>query len=231
MSTDAVVLRDLPVDAVTTPETSTDLRDATWTRFGSESVRGDAATEATLSSLAERSREAARAQGYAAGWAEGRRGSMARAEAQQDQQLRAFEERSRRAVAAQQSASDALLAAVRGCEAATQALQGELTEQAVDLALQIAEAVLGRELELAADPAADALRRALRGVPADVAVVVRLHPDDLEALDRSVLADRPATYRPDLSVSRGDALVETESSVVDAGVVTALARVREVFGR
>ena len=231
MSTDAVVLRDLPVDAVTTPETSADLRDATWTRFGSDSVRGDATTEATLSGLAERSREAARAQGYAAGWAEGRRGSIARAHVERDQAVRALEERSRRVLAAQQSSADALAAAVRASEAAAQALQAELADSAVDLALQIAEAVLGRELQLAADPAADALRRALRTVPADVAVVVRLHPDDLEALDRSVVHDRPATYRPDPSLLRGDAVVETESSVVDAGIAAALARVREVLGR
>jgi flagellar assembly protein FliH len=231
MSTDAIVLRDLPVDAVTTPDTSTDLREATWTRFGSDTVRGDAATEATLSGLAGRSREAARAQGYAAGWAEGRRGALARAHDEQDSLVRAFEDRSRRALAAQQSAADALTAAVRNTQTTTRTLQGDLAEQALDLALQIAEVVLGRELELAGDPAADALRRALRTIPGDVAVVARLHPDDLDALDRSVLADRPATYVADPTVSRGDAVVETDSCVIDAGVAAALARVREVLGR
>src|SRR3712207_5437512 len=62
--------------ALPTPE----LRTGSWTRLGSSSVLGDAVTEHTLSGLAEQAQAAARAQGYATGWAQGRRAAEARAE-------------------------------------------------------------------------------------------------------------------------------------------------------
>ena len=231
MSTDGVVLRDLPVDAVTTADTSSDLRGSVWTRLGGNGVRGDQATEATLSGLAERSREAARAQGFAAGWAEGRRGSLARSAAVHEEQLRTFEERTRRIVTAQQSAADAVARAVTAFGDATRSVHADLADQAVELALQIAEAVLGRELVAVDDVAADALRRAITSVPVDVPLLVRLHPADLAALDESVLANRTVTYVADHALAHGDAVVETESGSVDAGITAALARVREVLGR
>jgi flagellar assembly protein FliH len=230
-SSDGVVLRDLPVDAVTTADTGTDLRGGAWTRFGTDAVRGDRVTESTLRGLAEQSWEAARAQGYAVGWAEGRRGSLARSAEVEREQARVFEEQRRGALAGQQSAADALDLAVERFGAVTRSVHQQLGEQAVELALQIAEAVLGREVIAAADPGADALRRAVTAVPVDVPLAVRLHPDDLAALDRSVVAGRSVTWTADPSLSRGDALVETPSGTVDAGIAGALARVREVLGR
>jgi len=230
-SSEGVVLRDLPVDAVTTADTSTDLRGGLWTRFGSDSIRGDRVTEGTLHGLAEQSRQAGRAQGFAAGWAEGRRGSRTQTEDAHAEQVRAFEEQGQRILAAQHAATTALEQALSRVEASTRALHAQLSDQAVELALQIAEAVLGRELLAVDDPAADAVRRALTDVPVDVQVTVRLHPSDRAGLDPSVLAGRTVTIVADPSLSRGDALVETDSGSVDAGVGAALARVREVLGR
>jgi len=224
-----VVLRDLPAGAVALADTSRDLRDGEWTRFGSNSVLGDPATEATLHRLAERSRDAARAQGFAAGWAEGLRASAQRSTTASDEQARALQHRSDTLLAAQRSALSALQDAVGRCAETTSALHSELTAAAVDLALQIAEAVLDRELEIATDPGADALRRALVGVPIDVPVTVRLHPADLDVLDRDVVADRAVTFLADASLTRGDAVVESEDGIVDAGIAAALARVREVL--
>jgi flagellar assembly protein FliH len=226
-----VVLRDLPSTAVGTADTARDLREGEWTRFGSTSVLGDQATEDTLRGLAERSRAAARAQGFAAGWAEGQRAHAARAAAAHDEQERVVSERSAHLLLAQHSAVSALEAAVRRCADSTRDLHAELSDKAVDLALELAEAILGRELETAADPGADALRRALATVQVETPVVVRLNPQDVAALDHSLLADRPVTVVPDQATSRGDALVETEAGVIDAGIATAVARVREVLGR
>jgi flagellar assembly protein FliH len=230
-STDPVVLRDLPVDAVTTADTSADLRGGTWTRLGTTSVQGDRVTETLLSGLALQTREAGRAQGFAAGWADGRRGSLEGVAASHQAQLRAFDEQSRRVVAGQQSASAALSTMLRNVEGSVQQLNEALAAQAVELALQIAEAVLGRELTTIDDPAADAIRRAVSEVPVDVSLTVRLHPSDRAGLDDSVLADRMVSYVSDASLSRGDAVVETETGLVDARVGLALARVREVLGR
>jgi flagellar assembly protein FliH len=231
-----VVLRDLPVGSVVSADTTVDLRGGEWTRFGTSRVRGDRVTEATLRGLAEQSRAAARAQGFAAGWAEGRRDATARTASTHDELVRAFEEQSQRAVVAQQFAVQTLLAAAARFEEVTRAREAELAHQAVELGLQIAEAVVGRELEAVDDPAAEALHRALVSVPAEVAVTVRLHPADLATLDEvgvaeTALRGRTVSYVGDGSLSRGDAVVETESGVVDAGLRTALTRVREVLGR
>jgi flagellar assembly protein FliH len=227
----SVVLRDLPVDAVAVADTARDLRDGEWTRFGSSSVLGDAATETTLRRLAERSRDAARAQGFAAGWAEGLRAAAERSSTASDERARAAQQRSETLLAAQRSALTALQQAAERCAATTSTLHAEVTTAAVELALQIAEAVLGRELQVATDPGADAVRRALVTVPLDVPVTVRLNPADLAVLDRgaAVEEDRAATLLPDASVGRGDAVVETADGIIDAGVAAALARVREVL--
>ena len=230
-SSEPVVLRDLPVGAVGTADTENELRDGAWTRFGGTRVLGDRATETTLRGVAERSHHAARAQGFAAGWAEGQRASLARSNAARDEQTLQVAEANRRAVARQEAAASALAAAAARCEETTRALHADLTDRAVDLALEIAAAILGREVELAVDPAADALRRALVPVALDVPLVVRLHPDDLAALDPTVLGDRPATVVPDARVAPGDAVVETEDGWIDSDVAGALARVRKVLGR
>jgi flagellar assembly protein FliH len=228
-----LVMRGLPVDAVATADTTHDLRDGAWTRFGGDRVRGDRATEATLRGLAERSHDAARAQGFAAGWAEGLRAASSRADARRDEEALAFEQAHAVVLEQQASAAAALVSAVARCEETTRALRSELHDAAVELALQLAEALLGRELALAEDPAADAVRRAVAGVPGDVPLVVRLHPDDLAVLDREVLGERTATATvvADAGVARGDAVVETLDGFVDADLAGALARVREVLGR
>ena len=230
-SSEPVVLRDLPVDAVVAADASHDLRDGAWTRFGGGRVRGDQATEHTLRAIAERAHDTARAQGFAAGWAEGLRASLVRTAAARDEQAEAFEQQHRRALAELDAAVGALATAVQQCQESTRTLRAELSDRALDLALQIAEMVLDREVALASDPAGDALRRALATIPDDVPLVVRLHPDDLAALGDAVLAGRAATLVTDSGLSRGDAVVETEDGFVEADLAGALARVREVLGR
>ena len=229
-SSEAVVLRDLPVGAVARADTTTDLREGAWTRFGGDRVLGDRATEETLRNLAERSHRVARAQGFAVGWAEGVRASQARSAAAHEEAARALEERSNRVLSEQQAASAALATAVTRCQETTRALQERLADQAVELALQIAEAVLGREVALSTDPG-DAVRRALTALPVDVPLVLRLHPDDQALLDPALLAGCPASVVADPHLARGDARVETESGWVEADLAGALARVREVLGR
>ncbi|MCW2818177.1 MAG: hypothetical protein JWR42_964, partial [Marmoricola sp.] len=71
-SSEARVIR--AVDLVSAPALRTpELRTGSWTRLGDASVLGDVVTEATLSTLAEQARAAGQSQGYAVGWASGRR--------------------------------------------------------------------------------------------------------------------------------------------------------------
>jgi flagellar assembly protein FliH len=230
-SSEPVVLRDLPNDAVASAGTAQDLRGGRWTRLGGTAVRGDEATEGALQRLAERSRDAGRAQGYAAGWAEGRTVALAQAELAERDRAAGREAAHAQVLAAQQCAVDALAKAAEHYAGASTDLLEALADQAFDLALRIAEAVIGRELETAADPGGDALRRALTLVPPAAAVTVRLHPEDRALLDLTVLAGRPVSLVDDPALTRGDAVVETETGVVDATVGAALDRVREVLGR
>jgi flagellar assembly protein FliH len=230
-SSEPVVLRDLPVGAVATADSSHDLREGAWTRFGGGRVLGDQVTEHTLRAIAERTHATARAQGFAAGWSDGLRAAQARSTATRDEQAVAFEQHRRRALDELESAAAALATAVERCGEATRQLHAELADRAVDLALEIAATVLDREVALASDPAADAVRRALTVLADDVPFVVRLHPEDRAVLDPAVLAGLPATVVADAAVGRGDAVVETEDGFVDADLAGALDRVRTVLGR
>jgi flagellar assembly protein FliH len=214
---------------VTSARADADLRTGRWTRFGGSAVRGDGATEATLSGLVDRARAAARAQGYAAGWAEGRQVALASAVADEQQRAEVRGLAHAQAVADQDAATAALQRVVDGYADSAAGVLDDLAGSTVALALQLAEAILGREVATAADPGADALRRALVAVPPAVAVTVRLHPDDRAALDPAVLDGRPVTFVDDPALERGDAVVETDTGVVDATLRGALARVLEVL--
>jgi len=230
-SSEPVVLRDLPVGAVAVPTSSVDLRAGAWTRLGAGNLLGDRVAEATLEAVATRSHEAARAQGFAAGWAEGMRAAGDRVAAHQEQQARIVEERTAVLLAEQEAAGAALGVAVARAEQTLQTLQAGLAEEAVELALQIAEALVGHAVTTAEDPSAAAVRRAVAGVPVETPIVVHLHPADVALLDEGVLAGRPASLLADAGVARGDALVEHEAGWVETGTAAAMARVREVLGR
>lgn len=127
----------------------------------------------------------------------------------------------------------------RGLAAVTELLAGarvqaaraqrEAESELRALAVRIAERILGRELalrpEAVVDVAAEALR--LSGEPREI--VLRVHPDDLAAVERGKprLLERchsahAATLRADESVGRGGCIVETELGVVDARLSTQL---------
>ena len=55
------------------PLPTPELRTGTWTRHGDGALLGDEVAESLLGRVAEETRAAAQAQGYAVGWAQGRR--------------------------------------------------------------------------------------------------------------------------------------------------------------
>ncbi len=221
-STELRVLRGLSSDDATElrmPE----LRHGTWTRLGDGAVRGDDATELLLDRLAGATREAARAQGYAVGWAEGRHAAVAAAQAEAEQaasEAAAHEERRRVEHAA----------AVAALRAAAEHLHGELgrvcravDEQASGLALE-----LTRELVGSAVPDAEhVLARVLGLLPDHPVVRVRLHPE--VAADAGELRGHGVSVVADPQLGRGDAVVEADDHVVDLRTAEALTRLREVL--
>jgi flagellar assembly protein FliH len=98
-------------------------------------------------------------------------------------------------------------------------LEDALARAAVDLA----SAIIGRELEVSVSPGADALARALALVPAGSVAVARLHP-----ADAAILADPPGgiTVIPDPAVEPGGCILEVGHSRIDAQLGSALDRVR-----
>lgn len=162
--------------------------------------------------------EQGRAEGLEAGRIDGRRSGeqVAREEAR-----RGFE-------TAMAGLEAALLARATAQEEAGRAL----AEQVVELALAVAGAVLDRELAVAADPGAEAIRRALGSLSDRADAVARLHPDDLAALqaDPAELApDRVLQLVADPTVGPGGCIVDAGPTRVDATVEGALDRVRALL--
>ena len=235
-SADRVVLRGLAEGDLGDATTGGDLRTGTWTRLGGTGVLGDAVTESTLTTLTDRARAAAQAQGYAAGWAEGRRRATEAATELESRLMATAAEARAAAVAEQQHLVDALTTAVASSADDFDRRYDALAGQALDLALQIIEEVLQRELAVATQPGLDAIRRALAPLDRRTEVTVRLPPADRAALDPSVLdrlagEGRAVTLVDDPGLSRGDAVAETDHSLVDATVTGAMDRLREVLGR
>jgi flagellar assembly protein FliH len=144
----------------------------------------------------------------------------------------------RAAMAAESAAAVARLEAAAGALAAAAAdlrhrqaleltgLEDALARAAVDLA----SAIIGRELEVSASPGADALARALALVPAGSSAVARLHPADAAVLAEAPLDGAGAlTVIPDPAVEPGGCILEVGDSRIDAQLGSALDRVRSAL--
>ena len=206
-----------------------DLRTGKWTRLGHSSVLGDEATEAALGGLAERARSAARAQGYAVGWAEGRQEALTRAaETEQLAEERRRHEDQQRA-AEHRAAMTGLANAAAALSAAAEEVATRISEQATDLAFELTRLLLGHELSLATDPGAGVVARVLAVLPSDPSVTVRLHPETAGSAAVERLHEHGVRLVPDHALERHDAVVETDTAAVDLRLTAALERLREVL--
>lgn len=206
-----------------------DLRTGVWTRLGDAAVLGDTVTEAALDGLAERTHSAARSQGYAVGWAEGRQEAMVRmsaAEAAAEQRHRDEEDRReqehRAAIAAIADAADALR---RGIQDAT----ARIADQATDLAFELTRTLVGHELATAAEPGAAVIARVLAALPDDPSTVVRVGSAAAGSHAAVLLQEHGVRLVVDPDLGPGDAVVETDTTAIDLCVTSALARLREVL--
>jgi flagellar assembly protein FliH len=223
---DALVLRgEVVTGALGTPE----LRSGEWTRFGPVSVLGDDVTEAALTSMVEDARTAARSQGYAVGWAQGRREAADEAALTARSHEQQLAEERRRWATQQKAALDALQRAADGLLRATEQAQAEVRAQAVDLARELTEAMVGHELRATPDTAADVVARVLAAGPADRPFVVRLHPDVADSSAVGMLSESGVRVVPEAGLAPFDAVVEVDGQVLDLRLRSALERVREVL--
>jgi flagellar biosynthesis/type III secretory pathway protein FliH len=140
------------------------------------------------------------------------------------------------ALAAVAPALEALSGAVEAVRAEQAARADRLEAHAVDLALFLAERVLGGALAVEPERVVEAVRGALRGIVERERVTVLVHPEDLElvrdAMDglRTVLGGiEHCEVQAERRISRGGAVVRTQDGDVDARVETKLQRAREVI--
>ncbi len=105
--------------------------------------------------------------------------------------------------------------------------------EVVELAMELAEAVVQRELAVSRSAATDALERALGLVPSGEDLVVRLNPDDvIDPADLQVLVpDRRVLVVADAGVEIGGCVVDAGPCHVDAQIGPALARARAMIER
>ena len=139
------------------------------------------------------------------------------------------------ALAALAPAAGALEGAARAVHEDALEATARLEAHAVDLALLLAEKILGAAVKV--DPALvlEAVRGALRGLLERERVTVLVHPDDLE-LVRGAMGDlagalggiEHCVVEAERRVTRGGAVVRTPEGDVDARVDTKLQRAREV---
>jgi flagellar assembly protein FliH len=117
---------------------------------------------------------------------------------------------------------------VAAAEEAERRVLAEVQVAAPKLAFAIVEAILGRELALAANPGQEAVARVLALDEGRQPAIVRLNPDDVEALDQMGLG-REVQVVADPAVERGGALVEIGRSTLDGQLGSAIERVRHVL--
>jgi flagellar assembly protein FliH len=166
--------------------------------------------------------------------------ALAKAEADADALRAAAREEGLRegreeALAALAPALEALHQAAEAVRADQFARADRLEAHAVDLALFLAEKVLGGAIAVQPELVVESVRGALRGIVERERVTVLVHPDDLEMV-REAMDDVRASLggiehcevQAERRVSRGGAVVRTPDGDVDARIETKLQRAREV---
>jgi flagellar assembly protein FliH len=169
------------------------------------------------------------ARGHAAGYTAGLRKAAAEAEerrsrmeAEHASALGDAEARTRHALAI-------LAAAAAALEAAVVPVITEAQDVLAVSALDLAEAVLGRELSDAENGARAALARATAGAPPAGTLTVRMHPADLSVLDKTTMEAVAVLFAADETLERGDAVTEFEAGYLDARIGSALERARHAL--
>ncbi|WP_158252382.1 FliH/SctL family protein [Cryobacterium sp. Y29] len=179
-----------------------------------------------------KSDETARAQGHAAGYAEGLRAAsvdMTRLrldlEAERGQAEVVARAKMDRGVRVLSAAADALNR--RSLPVLVDAEQALIT-----CALQLAEAIIGAELSRTEPSARRALDRAMPASAvgeSNASHCIRMNPDDLAILTDRTAAVTGVTFIADPAIKRGDAIAEVNDGILDARIETALARATAIL--
>lgn len=188
----------------------------------------DPALETMVAAAAGKAQEAARAHGYAAGWAQGRQAAAAQAATEQQARAARLEQERRDVAGRGQALLSGLADAVRREQHATLPDWHDVADALADGAMALAAAALGRELATVDEPLLEAVRTAVRTLADPDSVVIHLHPADAGTL---ALADLPAGVRlvPDPQVPQGAVHAQTPVQRLLVNLPAALAAAEEVL--
>jgi flagellar assembly protein FliH len=230
------VLRGAEATALPAARLDTDLRKHNFLLRGHSDARlADPTLERAFAQVAAEVRKASAAEGYAVGWAEGLRAATERVEAMAMQAEEARQAAADAQALAVRTSLHALADAARSLETHAVAPALELRDLLLQAATQLAETLLGRELETVAEPGMDAVRRALDLVPAGRPVTLRMHPIDASVVRQALAEMAPGELGRDVlvvadpAVEEAGCVAQCDAMRVDAQLSTALARVREVI--
>lgn len=146
-----------------------------------------------------------------------------------------------RIVAEHRQAIERLERAALALEAATADLErrdavtvAEVERAAIELAVELAAELVGRELAVTEQPVLDALQRTASLLPTRGDPIVRVHPDDATTAEQVVASESArwtATARvlADDSVEPGGCVVEVGPCRIDGQVSAAIDRMRAVL--
>ena len=158
-----------------------------------------------------------RAQAWAAGEAEGRAAGFAAARADAE------------------PAVAALASAHASIEALRAQVLAELEQDAIEMALRLAEQIVAGALSVRPERVVDVARNALRHLADRRHVTLVVNPADLELVSDAVAGLSSELggiehlgVQADRRVGRGGAVARTSAGDIDAGIQTQLARAREV---
>lgn len=134
------------------------------------------------------------------------------------------------------AAARALASAAARLDEASAAAAEDAEPVAVGLALQIAEKVLGGELEARPELVLDVVRGALRRLTEPLPATLLVHPEDAELVrasiaDLSVEHGGELTIREERRVDRGGCVVRTRAGEIDAQIQVQLERAAKVVAR
>jgi len=182
-----------------------------------EAPAGSVGDVADVLSAAHSAADQIRQQAWAAGEAEGRAAGMAAARADMEPTLQAMAA----AIGALNDLRDTALA--------------ELEQDAVNLALQLAEQIVAGAIDVAPERVIDVAAVALRRIRDRQHVTLVVNPADLEIMSGSVVALQAQLggieqlqVQSDRRVGRGGVLARTEDGEIDAALETQLSRAREI---
>ncbi|HEY8294871.1 MAG TPA: FliH/SctL family protein [Micrococcaceae bacterium] len=204
-----------------------------FTRTSAGADAGPEFTPVSFVPLQDSGREKAAAQGYTRGHSAGYTAGLRAAQAEAVARRGRLEAEHARALTNVQSRLDAALSSLRAATEAINSLALPVIADAQDVllaaSLELAEAVIGHALSDGDFAARSALARVLAQPAVPAVYAVRMHPDDLDALDDATLDAAGVRFIPDPGLGRGDAVAEFEHGRLDARIGTALARAKDAL--